>query len=96
MELSARMNYKIITITLTILLIGLVVTTAILDQQKSNWVCGPVLFLFGLFLGFVQLILTAITLTTTRQKLKTGLVIFSGIIFLFYVLGFINFLTNCS
>ncbi len=90
------MNYKIVTILLTILLIGLVVTTAILDQHKSNWVCGPVLILLGIVLGIVQLILARITITTTRQKLKMTLLIFSGAILLFYSWGFINFLTKCS
>ena len=90
------MNYKIVTISLTILLIGLVVTTAILNQDKSNWVCGPVLILLGLVLGIVQLVLARITITTTRQKLKMTLLIFSGAILLFYSWGFINFLTKCS
>jgi Na+/phosphate symporter len=90
------MTYKIATISLTILLIGLVVTTYILDQHKSNWVCGPVLFFLGLVLCFVQLIISAKTLTTAREKLKAGLTILSGLILLFYLVGFINFLTNCS
>jgi hypothetical protein len=90
------MNYKIVTITLTFLLIGLVVTTFVLDQHKSNWVCGPVLFILGLALCFVQIILTTTTLTTTRQKLKVGLTVLSGLILLTYFMGFINFLTNCS
>jgi hypothetical protein len=90
------MNYKIVTISLTILLIGLVVTTAILDQNKSNWVCGPALILVGLVLGAIQLIFARITITTARHKLKMTLVIFSGVILLFYTWGFINFLTNCS
>lgn len=72
------------------------VTTYVLDQHKSNWVCGPVLFLLGLALSFVQIILTATTLTTTRQKLKVGLTVLSGLILLTYFTGFINFLTNCS
>jgi hypothetical protein len=90
------MNYKIVTITLTFLLIGLVVTTFVLDQHKSNWVCGPVLFILGLALCFVQIILTTTTLTTTKQKLKVGLTVLSGLILLTYFMGFINFLTNCS
>jgi len=81
---------------MTILLIGLVVTTAILDQKKSNWVCGPVLIIIGLGLSIVQLILARITLTTTRQKFKMTLFVFSGAILLLYSFGFINFLTNCS
>lgn len=90
------MNYKIITIALTVLLIGLVVTTYVLDRHRSNWVCGPVLFLLGLALCFVQIILTAAILTTTRKKLKAGLTVLSGLILLTYFIGFINFLTNCS
>ena len=90
------MNHKIVTILMTALLIGLVVTTAILDQQKSNWVCGPVLIITGLGLSLVQLILARITLTTTRQKFKMTLLVFSGAILLLYAFGFINFLTNCS
>ena len=90
------MHYKTLTISMTIILIGLVIATAILDQHKSNWVCGPFLFLLGLLLGFVQLVITAITLTTEGQRLRTGLVILSGVILLFYSLEFINFLTKCS
>jgi hypothetical protein len=90
------MNIKTITIALTVLLIGLVVATYVLDQHKSNWVCGPVLFLLGLALCFLQIILIATTLTTARPKLKVGLTILSGLILLIYLTGFINFLTNCS
>ena len=90
------MKYKVITALQTILLIGLVVATAILDRNKSNWVCGPVLFFAGLILVFFQFILSYITFTTIRQKLKIALMIFSGAILFFYTWGFVSFLTNCS
>ena len=87
------MNYKVVSISLTILFFGLLVTTAILDQHKSNWVSGPVLILAGLILGIVQLIFAYVIYTTSRHKLKMILVIINCVILLFYTWGFIKFLT---
>jgi len=84
---------------LTILTIGLVVltiTTYRLDQNKSNWICGPVLLLIEFFAIGFQSVLTFIVWKTDKQKTKTIVTIISIGLLTFIVWSFINFITKCS
>lgn len=81
---------------LTISLVVLTITTYTLDQNKNNWICGPVLLLIEfLAIGF-QNILTFIVWKTDKQKIKTIVTIISIGLLIFIVWGFINFITKCS
>lgn len=81
---------------LTIALIVLTILTYVLDQQKSNWVCGPVLFLMEIFAIGLQLILTLGTWKTTNQKTKIILLVVSLLMIGFVTYEFVNFNLNCS
>src|SRR5690606_13142985 len=84
---------------LTILTIGLIVltiTTYMLDQNKSNWICGPVLLLIEIFAIGFQTLLTFIVWKTDKQKSKTIVTIISVGLITFIIWSFINFITKCS
>jgi hypothetical protein len=55
---------------LAIILLVLTILTYVLDQQKSNWVCAPVLLLMEIIALGIQTILTISIWKTTNQKTK--------------------------
>jgi len=90
-----RTTEWIVTI-LTIGLVVLTITTYTLDQNKSNWICGPVLLLIEFFAIGFQSVLTFIVWKTYKQKTKTIVTIISIGLLTFIVSSFINFITKCS
>lgn len=85
----------IVTI-LTISLVVLTITTYTLDQNKNNWICGPVLLLIEFFAIGFQSLLTFIVWKTDKQKTKIIVTIISIGLLTFIVWSFINFITKCS
>ena len=85
-----------VIIFLTFVLVIITLSTFILDQKKSNWVCGPVLILLELIAIGLQVAFIVTIWSTQRQKIKTIFTIISFAILTFIAWNFINFLTNCS
>jgi cytochrome bd-type quinol oxidase subunit 2 len=81
---------------LTVILVALTIITYFLDQNKSNWVCGPVLFLMELVAVGIQSILTVSIWKTTNKKTKIILLLLSVLIIGFITYGFVNFNLKCS
>lgn len=81
---------------LTVTLIVLTILTYILDQQKSNWVCGPVLFVLEIFAIGLQSILTVTTWKTRNQRIKLIILLVGLLIVGFVTFGFVNFNLNCT
>lgn len=81
---------------LTVALIVLTIWTYILDQQKSNWVCGPVLFVLELFAIGFQSILTVMTWKARNHRTKIILLFVSFLIVGLVIFGFVNFNLNCT
>ena len=81
---------------LTVVLIALTILTYYLDQEKSNWVCGPVLFLVEIIAIGIQSILTFTIWRTENRSLKIGWLVLSILIVGFIAYGFVNFNLNCS
>jgi len=80
----------------SIVQVGLLLTTYVLDQKKSNWVCGPALLFLGCLSLLFQLTFTFAGWRSTFDKTGITITIISGLIFVFFILCFINFLTKCS
>ena len=80
---------------LTIILLVLTILTYTLDQQKSNWICGPVLLLMEIVALGIQTILTISVWKTTNQKTKFVLLGLSLLIIGFITYGFVNFTLKC-
>jgi len=81
---------------LSVVLLALTIMTYFLDQNKSNWVCGPVLFLMELIALGLQTILTVSIWKTTNKKTKLALLALSILIIGFITYGFVNFNLNCT
>ena len=81
---------------LTVVLIALTILTYYLDQEKSNWVCGPVLFLVEIIAIGIQSILTFTIWRAENRSLKIGWLVLSILIVGFIAYGFVNFNLNCS
>jgi cytochrome bd-type quinol oxidase subunit 2 len=81
---------------LTVVLFALTIMTYFLDQNKSNWVCGPVLFLMELIALGLQTVLTVSIWKTTNRKTKFALLLLSILIIGFVTYGFVNFNLNCT
>jgi cytochrome bd-type quinol oxidase subunit 2 len=81
---------------LTVVLLALTIMTYFLDQNKSNWICGPVLFLIELVAIGPQAVLTISIWKTTNKKTKFFLLLLSILIIGFITYGFVNFNLNCS
>ena len=79
-----------------VILLALTIITYILDTNKSNWVCGPVLFLMELVALGLQTALTVSIWKTTNKKLKYVLLFLSILIIGFITFGFVNFNLNCT
>jgi uncharacterized membrane protein len=90
-----RITEWIVTI-LTIGLVVLTITTYTLDQNKNNWICGPVLLLIEFFAIGFQSVLTFIVWKSDKQKTKTIVTIISIGLLTFIIWCFINFITKCS
>lgn len=90
-----RTTEWIVTI-LTIGLVVLTITTYSLDQNKSNWICGPVLLLFEFLAIGLQSVLTFIVWKTDKQKTKIIVTTISIGLLTFIVWSFIDFITKCS
>ncbi len=92
-------NFKKFEWTISILsfiLILLTIITIILEQNKSNWICGSVLIFMQLILIPVQIILNIIVVKSKKERLKIILCIISLVLITFIAVNFIRFLTNCS
>jgi len=90
------MIIKRTSLIITILTLVLVVITYVLDLNKSNWVCGPFLFLSGIIITIIQILIMVpiyIINNSIFKKILLGLIICFLIL---YSLGFYSFLTNCS
>jgi uncharacterized membrane protein len=81
---------------LTVVLIALTILTYSLDQEKSNWVCGPVLLLVEIIAIGIQSILTFTIWRAENRRLKIGWLVLSILIVGFIAYGFVNFNLNCS
>lgn len=81
---------------ITFVLLVLAIATYILDQKKSNWVCGPVLLIFELIALGLQSILTFVIWKTKSKKIKVAITVSAFGVLGFIIYGFVNFLTNCS
>ena len=81
---------------LTIIILVLTILTYKLDQQKSNWVCGPVLLLMEIVALGIQTFLTVSIWKTTNQKTKITLLALSLLIIGFVTYGFVNFNLKCT
>lgn len=81
---------------LSVILLALTIMTYFLDQNKSNWVCGPVLFLMELIALGLQTVLTVLIWKTTNKKTKVALLLLSILIIGFITYGFVNFNLNCT
>lgn len=93
--LGNRKNEFVVT-GLTATLIVLTILTYILDQQKSNWVCGPVLFVLEIFAIGLQSFLTVTTWKTRNHRTKLILLFVSLLIVGLVAFGFMNFNLNCT
>jgi uncharacterized membrane protein YhfC len=87
---------EILVAGLTILLLVLTILTYILDQQKSNWVCGPVLLLMEIIALGIQTILTISIWKTTNQKTKFAILALSIVTVSIITYGFVNFNLKCT
>lgn len=87
---------EILVTGLTIILLVLTILTYTLDQQKSNWICGPVLLLMEIVALGIQTILTISVWKTTNQKTKFALLGLSLLIIVFITYGFVNFTLKCT
>ena len=81
---------------LSVVLIALTILTYSHDQEKSNWVCGPVLFLVEIISIGIQSIITIIIWRIENRKQKIGLLGLSILIVGFITYGFVNFNLNCT
>ena len=81
---------------LMVILLALTIITYVLDKNKSNWVCGPVLFLMELVALGLQTVLTIIIWKTANKNLKYVLLLLSILIVGFITFGFVNFNVNCT
>jgi cytochrome bd-type quinol oxidase subunit 2 len=81
---------------LTVILVVLAILTYILDHQKSNWVCGPFLFLMEMLAITLQAGLIILIWITASRRTKNILLTLSVLIFGFIVYGFVNFIIECS
>ena len=89
-------TFELTSTSLTLLLVILTGTTYILDQSKSNWVCGPVLFLLELIAFEILSVFTLIIWKTKNIKIKIIITIISIGQIAFIIWYFVKFLTNCS
>jgi uncharacterized membrane protein YhfC len=87
---------EILVAGLTILLLVLTILTYILDQQKSNWVCGPVLLLMEIIALGIQTILTISIWKTTNQKTKFAILALSIVTVSIITYAFVNFNLKCT
>jgi uncharacterized membrane protein YhfC len=87
---------EILVAGLTILLLVLTILTYILDQQKSNWVCGPVLLLMEIIALGIQTILTISIWKTINQKTKFAILALSIVTVSIITYGFVNFNLKCT
>ncbi len=69
-QIPYRRTTEWIVTILTIGLVVLTVATYSLDQNKSNWICGPILLLLEIFAIGLQSVLTVIVWKTDKQKTK--------------------------
>lgn len=81
---------------LTVVLLALTIMTYFLDQNKSNWICGPVLFLMELVALGLQTVLTVLIWKATSKKTKFVLLSLSILMIGFTTYGFVNFNLNCT
>lgn len=81
---------------LTIILLVLTILTYTLDQQKSNWICGPALLLMEFIALGIQTILTISIWNLTNQKTIIALLALSILILVFITYGFVNFNLKCT
>lgn len=81
---------------LTIVLLVLTITTYVLDQNKTNWVCGPVLFLMEIVALGLQTVLTVSIWKIKNKKSKHALLLLSVLIIGFIIYEFVKFNLNCT
>ena len=72
------------------------ITTFILSEQRSNWLCGPALLFFELIALVIQSILNIWVWMNFKYSIKIIFSITSLIILLFVLAGFLQFLFRCS
>ena len=81
---------------LTITVLVLTILTHNLDQQNSNWICGPVLLLMEIIALGIQTFLTVSVWKITKQKAKIRLFVLSLLIIGFVLYWFVNFNLKCT
>lgn len=94
--LKRNRTIEILVTGLTIILLVLTILTYMLDQQKSNWICGPFLLLIEILALAIQTIMTISVWKTTNQKTKITLIGLSLLIIGFITYGFVNFTLKCT
>lgn len=78
------------------LLVILTLSTYILDQHKSNWVCGPSLLILETIALGLQLLLNVLTWKSSTKRIKVVMLYVSLGLVALVILGFVNFNLNCS
>ncbi len=78
------------------LLVILALLTYILDQQKSNWVCGPSLLILETIALGLQLLINIWTWKSRAKRSKVIMLYASLGLVALILWGFINFNLNCS
>lgn len=85
----------IVTIQSIILMI-ITITTFILSEQRSNWLCGPATLFFELIALVIQTILNIWVWMDFKYSIKIFFSITSLIILLLVIAGFLQFYFHCS
>ena len=97
--IPASLSQKRIEWTVTFatgLLVILTLSTYLLDQHKSNWVCGPTLLIFETIAIGLQLLLNVLTWKSSNKRIKVAMLYASLGLVALIIVGFVNFVLNCS
>ena len=89
-------NIEIISMGLTVILLAITILTYLLDQSKSNWVCGPVLFLFELISIGVQTVFLFLIWNINNKHTKRVILTLTIGLLVIVIFGFVSFNLNCS
>ena len=79
-----------------VILVFITLLTYILGQQKSNWVCGPVLLIVETIAIGMQILFSVITWKSRNRRIKIFMLCLSIGLLIFISRAFINFNLNCS
>jgi hypothetical protein len=93
---STSRKKEIVMTCLMVILISITVFTYYLDQQKTNWVCGPALIVLELLAIGIQLMLVVSTWITTNSRTKNTSLLVGFLTVGLVMVGFIQFNLNCT